>query len=780
MADEAGRTARAGLPTLTHWGAYTVDAAADGAVTIRPFAKDPDPSPIGLSMADGLRHPCRVARPMVRQGWLRHGPRRDAGGRGAEPFVPVDWDRALDLVADELARVRRTHGSRAIFAGSYGWASAGRFHHAQSQMRRFLNLVGGYTRSVDTYSHAAAEVLVPHVVGMPYADLQAGSTSWPVIAAHTELFVAFGGVPLKNAQVTSGGFGRHALRGWLARCRERGVRFVTVGPLRDDLPEDLAGEWLAARPGTDAAVMLGLAHTLLAEGLHDQGFLDRCCAGFEGFRSYLTGEADGRPKDADWAGAIAELAPEAIRGLARRMAAQRTMINVAWGVQRAHHGEQPLWAAIALAAMLGQIGLPGGGFGFGYGAVASVGNGVRRFKAPALGRRPNPVDSFIPVARITDLLEDPGGTVDYNGRRLTLPDIRLVYWCGGNPFHHHQDLNRLVRAWQRPETVIVHEPFWTATARHADVVLPVTTPLEREDIGGSSADNFLFAMHRAVPPVGAARDDFTVFAALAERLGVGDAFTEGRGERAWLRHLYEQFRQQSNAFPDFETFWREGHVEYPDDPAYPSHKVLLADFRADPQAHALGTPSGRIEIGSEVIAGFGYDDCPGHPAWLEPYEWLGGATAARFPLHLVSNQPRTRLHSQWDHGSVSRDSKVAGREPIRLNPADAAARGIRDGDVVRVFNDRGACLAGAVLSDAVRPGVVQLSTGAWYDPAEPGRPGSLERHGNPNVLTRDVGTSRLAQGPTAHTTLVEVERFPDDPSPVGIFEAPPTVEEKAG
>jgi len=172
------------------------------------------------------------------------------------------------------------------------------------------------------------------------------------------------------------------------------------------------------------------------------------------------------------------------------------------------------------------------------------------------------------------------------------------------------------------------------------------------------------------------------------------------------------------------------------------------------------------------IESFGYDDCPPHPAWLEPVEWLGSAKAKDFPLHLVSNQPRTRLHSQYDNGGYAQASKVQGREPVVIHPEDAAARGIEDGAIVRVFNDRGACLAGAVISDAVQRSVIQLPTGAWYDPVEPG---GLDAHGNPNVLTLDKGTSKLAQGPSAHSALVEVEKFEGTPPPVRAFTPPPMV-----
>jgi biotin/methionine sulfoxide reductase len=763
------------LPTATHWGAYRAEVAGGRVVAMHPIEQDRDPSPIGRSIPGTVDGPLRVREPMVRQGWLERRHASDTARRGAEPFVPVAWDEALDLVAGEIERIRKQHGNQAIYAGSYGWASAGRFHHAQSQIHRFFNMAGGYTRSVNAYSHATAEVILPRVIGKLRHVLD-GATDWSSIAAAGELVVTFGGIPLKNSQVNSGGVAAHRTRGWLERCRDAGVRFVYLGPLREDAADFLDAEWLQLRPNTDAAVMLGLAHTLVAEGLHDQAFLARYCTGFERFLPYLMGESDGQPKDADWAAAISGLAAEAIRDLARRMARSRTMVAVSWSLQRQEHGEQPYWMAVTLAAMLGQIGLPGGGFGCGYGAVHGIGVPCAKLKFASVGQGTSPIDSFIPVARITEMLERPGGTLDYDGQRLTLPDIHMIYWAGGNPFHHHQDLNRMLRAWQKPATVVVHEPHWNALARHADVVLPATTPLERNDIAATTLDSFIVAMHQAIPPVGAARHDHDIFKGLADRLGFADAFTEGRGEMEWLRHLYDRSRQdaarQGLELPPFDEFWQEGLIELP---APARATILFEDFRADPAAHPLVTPSGRIEIFSEAIASFGYDDCPPHPAWLEPAEWLGSPAAERHPLHLISNQPRTRLHSQLDHGLTSIQGKVAGREPVVLHPDDAAARGIEAGDVVRVFNDRGACLAGAAISDAVQPGVAVLPTGAWYDPAEPGVPGTLEVHGNPNVLTADKGTSRLGQGPSAHSCLVEIERFAGTPPAVRVFDPPPIV-----
>ena len=372
------------------------------------------------------------------------------------------------------------------------------------------------------------------------------------------------------------------------------------------------------------------------------------------------------------------------------------------------------------------------------------------------------------------MLLQPGAEYDFDGQRRAYPDIRLVYWVGGNPFHHHQDLNRLREALARPETFVVQEPYWTATARHADVVLPSTITLEREDIGGSSEDAHVFAMQRVLDPHGQARDDYAIFAGLAERLGVGEQFTAGRSPRQWLAHLYDglarQLRAVGETAPTFEAFWEAGELILPtsSDP-----EAWIRRFREDPAANALPTPSGKIEVFSETIAGFGYPDCPGHPAWLEPDEWLGATLARRFPLQLVSNQPAGRLHSQLDFGAASLETKVDGREPIRINPADATDRGIADGALVKVHNDRGACLAVARVTEAVRAGVVQMATGAWYDPVPlPGEPHAVCVAGNPNMVTRDVGTSRLAQACTGQLCLVQVTPFVGEP-PAGQGYDPP-------
>jgi biotin/methionine sulfoxide reductase len=458
------------------------------------------------------------------------------------------------------------------------------------------------------------------------------------------------------------------------------------------------------------------------------------------------------------------------------MAGTRTVVNTAWSVQRADHGEQPIWTTVALAAMLGQIGLPGGGFSFGFAAVSGISQpypaGIPR---PKMSLGPNPVPTKVPVGRVHDLFLRPGGTLEHDGRTIRLPRTELVYSAGGNPFHHNLNLNRFVEAWRRPGVVIVHEPWWTPPAKFADIVLPSTTTLERNDIGAADHSRFWIAMHQVIEPFAQARNDFDIFSELADRLGFGADYHCGRTEMQWLRHMYDGARtialERDFAPPEFDEFWAAESYEFT---AVAEPVTLLADFRADPAAHPLATPSGKIELTSETIRTFGYDDCPAHPVWLEPAEWLGSPLAERYPLHLLTNQPRHRLHSQLDNAKLSRNAKVAGREAILLNAEDARRRGLRAGDVVRVFNDRGAFLAGVTIaeSDTLLPGVAQIPTGAWYDPEVPGAIGTLEKHGNPNVVTLDKGTSRLTQCSAAQTCLVEVELC-SDPPPVTAFQWPP-------
>ena len=761
-----------GLPlTSTHWGTYRAKVKNGKVQELIGWENDKDPSPIGPGILDIQDGPTRIDAPMVRKSWLDHGPGNRNELRGIDPFIEVSWKKAEQLVSNELTRVINTYGNASIFGGSYGWASAGRFHHAQSQLHRFLNCIGGYTRSKFTYSFAAAEAMVPHILGSYRAYLDT-CTSWDLINKNTELFICFGGIPLKNGQISQGGTGNHYQRKNLFEAANSGIEFVNISPLKSDLIEDARGEWIRARPNTDTALMLGLAHTLHVEGLSDKEFLNKYTEGFEKFLPYLLGTYDGVEKNAEWAANICNIPSSKIKELAHKIASKRTMISVSWSLTRQDHGEQPFWMAIMLASMVGQIGLPGGGFGFGYSATNYIGGQFKVLPGAAFPQTENEIENFIPVARISDLLLKPGEKFDFDGKTYVYPDTKIVYWAGGNPFHHHQDLNRLIKAWEKPDTIISNEWCWNTLAKRSDIVLPCTTPLERGDIMMTPRDPYVVSMSKLVEPHGKAKNDYEIFSGIARKMGVEEKFTEGRNQEEWQKWIYKQTFERAAAanikIPSYEKFREEKWFKI-DDPSEPT--LMLKDFREDPIKYPLDTQSGKIEIFSQTVSDFKYDDCPGHPVWIEPCEWLGQKNK-KFPLHLISNQPKNKLHSQMDHGKYSKSFKIKDREPVEINPIDAEKRNLKNGDIVKLFNDRGACLAGVIVEEKVMPGVIQISTGAWYDPENPDKPNSMCKHGNPNVLTRDKGTSKLGQGPIAHSCLIEMEKYKDKPPKVTAHDPP--------
>ena len=730
--------------TTSHWGAFAVSVENGRIVSTKPIDIDPEPSDIALNVPAAVHHKSRIDQPYIRKGWLE-GNRKSR--RGEDEYVPVPWSKAIDLAANEIQRVQKANGNGAIFGGSYGWASAGRFHHAQSQVHRFLNCIGGYVSSFASYSTGAAQAIIPHVLGMTFHKITWGETnSWPLIERHTDNLVIFGGINPKNAQVSMGGTTEHGTEGWFKRFAKGEKYMVSVSPQRDDSPPETT--WLPIEPGTDTALMLALAYVLETEGHCDRAFLESHCTGYEVFLPYLLGHTDGAPKTPDWAASICDISADNITSLARRMASGRTLICVSWSLQRAHHGEQPYWMACVLAAMLGQIGLPGGGIGFGYGAIGNVGKTAHRLQGPVFEQGNNPISDFIPVSRIADMLLNPNGAYDFNGQCRKYPDIRLVYWCGGNPFHHHQDLNRLNEAWQRPETIIVHEPWWTATAKRADIVLPATTQFEREDIGWAKGDPYLFHMPQMIKPVGNAKDDYDIFHLLAKHMGCFEAFSDKKSSEQWIAKIYQDFAKNARAddvaVPTWEELKAQNFVRLSID-TEEFDNVPFEAFRKNPNGNPLATPSGKIEIHSLTIAGFEYDDVPGHPVFHPP------SKDHEYPLVLTSPQPGNKLHSQLQ--SAIEDHQYF--NTVRMHPKDAISRQLQDQDQVIVCNANGSCLAQVLISGEIKQGVVSMVTGSWYAPT----PDGVDISGNPNVLTKDCGTSRLGQGAAAHNVGVEVKKF---------------------
>ena len=737
----------------THWGTYETSKNNQNNIKINKWSKDPNPSDFGLGFLDAATSDLRINQPHIRKEWLkdRHNKKNL---RGLDEFVPVSWEEAIDLTASELQNVKKEFGNSSIYAGSYGWASAGRFHHAKSQLNRFFNLFGGFSSSFQSYSYAAAQTLLPHIVGHDLYSFLDEHNTWNTLEKECDLILMFGGMPLKNSQVSAGGVGKHTTEKELRKCVNAGTKFINISPNASDAAKFLNAKQISIIPNTDTALMLSLAYILITSNNYDQKFIEEYTNGFNEFKSYVLGEKNNKPCTPEWASSITTIPVETIKWLAKEISAKKTMVSISWSLQRASAGEQPLWMGITLASMLGHIGTEGGGIGFGYSSVNSTGDVFKKIPWKSLPQGNNKIRDFIPVARITDMLEKPNELFQYDGRKLKYPNIKLIYWAGGNPFHHHQDLNRLVKAWQKPKTIIVNEIWWNAQARHADIIFPANTALERNDIMLNPRDPTIIANKKTISSVGESKSDYEIFSSLANKLGFENLFTENKSELDWLKYLWNESIKVSEEMnlklPEFNKFWEEGFFEIPIEK---TKKIMFKNFRDNPVKNPLNTPSGKIEITSNIIKNYNLKDCKGHPTWIEPYEWLGNKD--NFPLHLISNQPEYRLHGQLDNADYSLKNKIKDREPVLINSADAKERNIENNDIVLIFNKRGRVFAGARLSDEVSKGVLVLSTGAWFDP---NYEINADLHGNPNVLTKDIGTSLLSQGPTSHTCLVEIRK----------------------
>ena len=551
------------------------------------------------------------------------------------------------------------------------------------------------------------------------------------------------------------------------------MKCISINPQRTTTDEVMGAEWVPIIPNTDTALFLAMSHHLLVTNRWNRDFVQQYTVGFDRFRAYLEGkDADGTPaKTPEWASRITGIPAARIRQLADLFASKRTQLAGSWAIQRAHHGEMPYWAIVNFACMLGNIGLPGQGVGFSwhYGGGGTPQSGSTPPTGLSQGR--NAVKKICPASRISEMLNNPGKEFTYNGSRYTYPKVKLIYNAGNNFMSHQQDLNELIRALQKVDTVVVQDCWWTASTRWADIVLPATTTVERNDIssGGTYNINKFYAMKQVVAPVGEALDDFEIFRRLAELCGVELGFTEGMEPMDYVQAAYE--KSSAAKIMPFEEFWEKGVVTLPTPEAAHSW-VRHGDFRADPVKNPLHTPSGRIEMYSATIEKMNLPDCPPMPKWQEPGEYLGNAKEGQ--VHVVSPHPYMRLHSQMANAEPLRKTyAVQTREPLLINTQDAKKRGIRDGDLVELYNERGALVVGARVSDRIMPGVVSIYEGAWPQLDSKGRC----NNGQVNFITSSRPASGLTQATTANTCLASLRKCTDaDPGGSKAYQAPQIIQ----
>ncbi|WP_425040683.1 molybdopterin-dependent oxidoreductase [Primorskyibacter sp. S187A] len=756
----------------THFGPFEAVVREGKLINISSMTEiDAQPTEmLAYGIKDRTYDKSRINYPMVRKSYLEGWESGDIKPelRGKEEYVRVDWDTAWGLAAKALLDTATNHGNEAIFSSSYGgWSNAGSFRPNVLQ-GRLLNLMGGCTNTQGDWSAGASQISLPHIIGD--MEVYSAQSAWETIRDEGEVFVLVGCDPIKNNRIEYR-VADHGMYAHWKDIRDAGVKFISINPQRTASDEYLDADWVQIVPNTDVALFLGMAHHVLDKGLEDRAYMDRYTVGADKWIAYVKGEDDGEAKTPEWAAGITGIDADKIRELAELFATSNTNIAGAWALQRAQHGELTHWAIVNFAALTGKIGKPGCGVGFSwhYGNGGMPQSGKSTPSGMSQGR--NWVKGVVPASRITEALENPGKEVFYNGNTHTYPDIKVVFNAGNNFMSHQQDTNRLIRALEKVETIISVDVWWTAAVRWADIVFPAASSLEQDDItsGGTYSNDKVYAMKKVIEPVGESLPDYEIFEGLADKLGLWAQFTDGEDK---MYHIQQAYAKSSAAeHTPFEEFWEKGYA-FMGVPEEARKWTRHGAFYEDPEGNPLHTTSGKIEMYCEDFKKYEIDDMPAMPIWLEKHEYLGVAKEGQ--LHVVSPHPWHRLHSQMDQSESLRDLyKVQGREPVRINNQDAADRGIADGDLVELYNDRGTVIAGAVVSDEIMPGVISIYEGAWPQLDSKGRCNS----GLVNFLTSTQRSSGLSQATTANTTLCYMRKCEDPEGPNMAYEKPAIIED---
>ncbi|MBI4495813.1 MAG: molybdopterin-dependent oxidoreductase [Deltaproteobacteria bacterium] len=637
-------------------------------------------------------------------------PLKRAGDRGEGKFERITWDEALTQVASELTRIKNTYGCEAILHCG-GPGSLSLLHRPSAWLSYFLGKFGGYTARRGSMSFQGALDATRYTYGCS----QAGNEIEDVLNSRFIILWSWNSAETINGTNTT----------WvLTQAREKGIPIVIVDPRYTDTAV-LAEEWIPIYPGTDAAMMVAMAYVMSREGLHDRAFLEQYTVGFDRFLAYLQGEEDGIPKTPLWAEAITGVPAATIERLARSYATSKpAALLPGWGMQRTAYGEQSFRASITLAVMTGNVGIPGGN---------PAGHWAASLPFGRLPEARNPVGKSIPTCEWAEaILTGPAGGY---------PNIQMLYLCGSNLLMQRPNVPKGIQALRKLEFIVCHDQFLTPTAHFADILLPVTMDMEQNDLTGNwgMGHSAVFS-HKVVEPAGECRSDLEIFADLARRLGIRDY--ETRTEREWLDHLLS-----GSEIPDSREFQRRGVHHFP----RPKPDVAFEKEISDPAHYPFGTPSGKIEIYSQQLADLGRPNVvPPIPKYIEPWEGRHDPLRKQYPLQLLT--PHGKRTALSVYANIPWIQEVE-PQAMWIHPLDAEARGIHEGDRVRVFNDRGAVMIRAKVTQRIMPGVVSIDHGLWVQPDQKG----VDWDGLVNNLTRDQGTP-IGDGATTHSCLVEVEK----------------------
>ena len=671
-----------------------VAVVEDGEVTRlerNPAAPGLKPCPRGYSLHEEHYARDRLLSPLVAD-----------GPRGSGRFREVGWDQALGLVARRLGETRERLGPSGVM-GLGGAGSTGALHNSEGLLTRLLAASGGGTGLSSNYSNGAARFVLPYLFGDA-----AKRSGWDASTVRHSRLVVLWGANILEARLGT------ELGPAVAAAARAGTPVIVIDPRRTRTAAALGARWIPIRPGTDAAMMLAVLYSLFKRGLVDMPRASRLAVGMEDLERYVSGAADGVERSPAWAERACGVDAATIESFAvEYAAASPAMLVPGYSIQRVLNGEESYRLSAALQVATGNFGIAGG----------STGSLNNRLPTPRAGSFPDlPAGDY----RSAPILRWPDAVLE--GRRGGYPsDVGAAYVAGFNAVNQGADCLKSKRAMESLEFSVCHELFMTPTARLCDVVLPVCSALEKEDLGAPWLGDYLLYKKAAVPPRGLARSDYDVFRELSERMGFGEAFSGGRSASEWL----ERFVAESEA-PDADAFRATGvYIGEGRD------RVGLSDFAADPEANPLPTPSGRVELRSEAYARDTGRSAV--PAWTDP------PADPRYPFSLITPKTIRRTHSQGG-GRAGPDSGE-----LTIAAEDAARLGVRSGDGLVASNDRGAVLVRALVSDDIAPGVVSLHEGAWLELG----PDGVDRGGSANALTSTDG-SGPAVAPVMHGIPVAI------------------------
>ena len=680
---------------------------------------------------------CRAYRQYIHHPDRLTFPQKRIGAKGEGRFERIGWDEALDTLAGRLKDTRDKHGPASILLLTGGGYLAG-LHMAGLAASRLLNQFGGYTTH---YGNISSEGAVWASLTQ-YGSVMVGNSREDLM--NSRLIILWGWDPARMISGTNTMY-------HLIRAKENGARVVAVDPRYTDTAAVVADEWIPIYPGTDTAMMAAMAQVMIREGLQDQIFLDKYTLGFEAYRDYVMGHEDGTAKTPEWAEKITGVPAAVIERLAREYARTKpAALMDCQGPARSAMGEQYNRSAATLCAMTGNVGRPGGSAGGGLMGIP-IGH---MFRMSAIPPGKNPVELEGPKVKGTlDIRLRVAKRIHINklwdaileGRAGGFPaDIRMAWSMTNNYLNQIGNANKGARALKSLEFFAVNELFMNAQARYADLLLPVTSAAERNDLTRPwpSGPYFTF-VNQAIDPIGECKSDLEICNLLAERLDIENFAS--LAEDDLLRMFVEQNPETGPLIPDFDTFRREGvHRVELETPI-----VAFSQQIQDPENHPFETPSGKIEIFSQRAADLDRPDCPPIPKYLRTEEDRYDPLFKTHPLQLLTPHPRNRVHSEMFKVEWLRET-----EPHRMwiHPDDANPRGVQTGDLVHVFNDRGRVAIEARVTQRIIPGVVSIFEGAWYQPDEQG----VDQGACANTLTRDGYSPGGAS--TLKGALVQVEK----------------------